>query len=96
MYREALTEQPRDRVPLIWASTQTNLGDALRALGERESGTAELEEAIALYREALTEQPRDRVPLDWASTQTNLGNALRTLGEREWNGAAGGGRHRFS
>ena len=43
----------RERVPLDWAMTQNNLGDALRALGERESGTARLEEAVAAYRPAL-------------------------------------------
>ena len=53
------------------------------SLGERESGTARLEEAVAAYRAALEERTRERVPLDWATTQNNLGNALRTLGERE-------------
>ena len=52
-------------------------------LGERESGTARLEEAVAAYRAALEELTRERVPLDWATTQNNLGDALRTLGERE-------------
>jgi tetratricopeptide (TPR) repeat protein len=70
-------------VPLDWAMTQNNLGAALRALGERESGTARLEEAVAAYRAALEEWTRARVPLDWAMTQMNLGNALQTLGERE-------------
>ena len=37
----------RERVPLDWAMTQMNLGNALRTLGERESGTARLEEAVA-------------------------------------------------
>ena len=32
--------------------TQNNLGNALWRLGERESGTARLEEAVAAYREA--------------------------------------------
>ena len=54
-----------------------------RALGERESGTARLEEAVAAYRAALEERTRERVPLHWAMTQNNLGNALLTLGERE-------------
>ena len=54
-----------------------------RTLGERESGTARLEEAVAAYREALQEKTRERVPLDWAMTQNNLGTALQTLGERE-------------
>jgi tetratricopeptide (TPR) repeat protein len=70
-------------VPLQWATTQTNLGTALRRLGERESGTARLEQAVAAYRAALQEMTRERVPLDWAATQTNLGTALRILGERE-------------
>ena len=45
-------------------------------LGERESGTARLEEAVAAYRAALEERTRERVPLDWATTQNNLGIAL--------------------
>jgi tetratricopeptide (TPR) repeat protein len=52
-------------------------------LGQRESGTARLEEAISVYREALQERTRERVPLDWAKTQNNLGDALVRLGERE-------------
>ena len=43
----------RERVPLDWAMTQNNRGTALRDLGERESGTARLEEAVAAYRVAL-------------------------------------------
>jgi tetratricopeptide (TPR) repeat protein len=70
-------------VPLDWAMTQNNLGNALLTLGQRETGTAKLEEAIVAYREALKERTRERVPLDWAMTQNNLGNALLTLGQRE-------------
>ena len=58
-------------------------GTALWRLGEREGGTARLEEAVSAYREALKEQTRERVPLDWAMTQNNLGNALLELGNRE-------------
>jgi hypothetical protein len=32
---------------------QYNLGNALTCLGERESGTARLEEAVSVYRQAL-------------------------------------------
>ena len=71
-YRAALAERTRDRVPLRWAMTQNNLGNALATLGAQESGTARLEEAVAAYRAALAERTRDRVPLDWATTQTNL------------------------
>ena len=63
--------------------TQNNLGNALERLGERESGTARLEEAVSAYRAALEERTRERVPLDWAGTQNNLGNALLRLDERE-------------
>jgi hypothetical protein len=47
-------ERTRARVPLDWAQTQNNLGLALWSLGERESGTARLEEAVAAYRDALS------------------------------------------
>ena len=60
-----------------------NLGTALLTLGERESGTALLKEAVTAYRAALDQRSRDRVPLDWAMTQNNLGNALLALGERK-------------
>jgi tetratricopeptide (TPR) repeat protein len=60
-----------------------NLGNALQTLGERESGTARLDAAVAAYREALKEYTRERVPLQWATTQNNLGAALTILGQRE-------------
>ena len=62
---------------------RTTSATRFETLGERESGTARLEEAVAAYRAALEERTRERVPLDWATTQNNLGNALWTLGERE-------------
>ena len=62
---------------------QDSLGNALCDLGERESDTARLKEAVTAYQAALTVQTREHVPLDWATTQDNLGNALRILGERE-------------
>ncbi|MFZ0887466.1 MAG: tetratricopeptide repeat protein, partial [Candidatus Binataceae bacterium] len=68
---------------LGWAMTQNSLGSALEKLGEREPGTARLDEAVAAFREALKERTRQRVPLDWAMTQNNLGGALERLGERE-------------
>src|SRR5437660_888246 len=82
-YRAALEEYTRERVPLHWAVTQNNLSNALSSLGERESGTARLEEAIVAHRAALEERTRERVPLDWAATQNNLGAALQRLAERE-------------
>jgi tetratricopeptide (TPR) repeat protein len=63
--------------------TQNNLGAALFRLGERESGTARLQQAVDAYQQALLERTRERVPLDWAMTQNNLGSALAELGQRE-------------
>jgi tetratricopeptide (TPR) repeat protein len=73
---------PREVAPLKWARTQNNLGFAFWRLGERESGTAKLEEAVAAFREALKEMTRERAPLDWARGQNGLGLALWRLGER--------------
>ena len=75
----ALEEYTRERVPLDWAVAQNNLGNALRELGARESGTVRLDEAMAAYRAVLEERTRERMPLDWAGTTSNLGLALEAL-----------------
>lgn len=67
-------------------SALNNLGAALQTLGERESGTARLEEAVAAYRDALTERTRERVPLQWATTQYNFSLVIEVLATR--NGSA--------
>ena len=54
-YSEGLKEQTRERSPLDWAVTQSNLGRALFVLGFRGSDAAYLEKAVASYREALKE-----------------------------------------
>ena len=77
MFEEVLEIDAEDPVALF------GLGNALSTLGERESDTARLEQAVEAYRAALQEGTRERVPLDWAMTQNNLGDALRVLGERE-------------
>jgi hypothetical protein len=46
-YRQTLTILTHERAPLDWATTQNNLGTALQAFGERESGTGRLDEAVA-------------------------------------------------
>jgi tetratricopeptide (TPR) repeat protein len=78
-YRATLEEYARERVPLDWAATQNNLGNALWRLGERESGTARLEEAVVAYRAALEEYTRECAPLEWAATRNNLGAVFQTL-----------------
>jgi hypothetical protein len=64
-----------------------NLGLALWRLGERESGTGKLEEAVAAFREALKERTRERVPLQWAMSLGNQGVAMIRLAERKKNSA---------
>jgi tetratricopeptide (TPR) repeat protein len=76
----ALKEYPHN-TPLRRAAIQNTLGNALRALGEREVGTKHLEKAVEAYREALTAYAD--VPLLRAATQNNLGNSLQAIGARE-------------
>ena len=51
-FRAALREQTRERVPLDWATTQSNLGSALASLGEREGRADLLTVALAVVRDA--------------------------------------------
>jgi tetratricopeptide (TPR) repeat protein/pimeloyl-ACP methyl ester carboxylesterase len=81
-------EAARLLIPLAVNSDDTgtafnDLGMALYALGERESATTRLEEAVVVYRTALQHHTRENAPLSWAKTQNNLGNVLSTLGERD-------------
>jgi hypothetical protein len=48
-YYLALQERTGEHVPLDWAVTQNNIGTLLLMLGERESGTARLEEAVLAF-----------------------------------------------
>ena len=82
-YGIALSLTSRDSVPLDWGRTQSDLGNALAKLGERENSARLLEQAVSVYHIALEELTRERAPLDWAGTQNNLGTALALLGERE-------------
>jgi hypothetical protein len=69
-------------VPLQWATAQINLGTVLRTLGERESGTARLEEAVSAFRAALQEFNRGQAPRQRAMAQDNLDYAQSLLSER--------------
>ena len=62
-HRAALEEWTRERVPLLWAAAQGNVGNALATLGKRESETDKLEEAVEAYRAALEEQTRSLIGL---------------------------------
>jgi len=57
-------------------------GNALEALGERESGTARLEGAVIAFRAALEEITRERAPFLWAQTTENVALVEAALGEK--------------
>jgi tetratricopeptide (TPR) repeat protein len=84
-YRSLVQKQSglRAQAPIERANTLNSLGNALAKLGERESGTARLEEAVVAYRAALTDRKGERAPLEGDETQDNLGYALLSLGERQ-------------
>jgi tetratricopeptide (TPR) repeat protein len=75
-----------DRTLADWALTQSNLGQALRLLGEwtgvTASATQHLREAVAACEAALAVTAREAKPEEWAMTTTNLANALAALGAR--------------
>ena len=77
-YTFLLNLMPRERVPLDWAGTHNNLGNALSTLGGRES-TARLEEAVAALSRRAEERTRDCVPLDWGATQ-DVSSCLHAYG----------------
>lgn len=65
------------------AGMQVALGTALLTLGERETGTARLEQSADAFREALKVFTREQGPEVWGLTLSNLGIALVRRGERE-------------
>ncbi|MBK8177233.1 MAG: hypothetical protein IPK66_18840 [Rhodospirillales bacterium] len=52
-YRAALQEWTRERVPLDWAMTQNNLGNALWTLGDRTRDRAKVGEARQAFNAAF-------------------------------------------
>jgi tetratricopeptide (TPR) repeat protein len=77
----ALPLVSRTSSPTSWATTQNDLGDALRVLSELGDVTAS-GRAIAAHRAALEVRTRGATPTAWADSQVNLGNALLVLGVR--------------
>jgi hypothetical protein len=51
-------------------------------MGERESGTARLQEAVDAYGAALEERTRERAPLDWAASFGGQGAAMMLIADR--------------
>ncbi len=67
----------------LYAYANMQLGHVLRQLGEEESGTARLEEALAAYMSAAYEVD-ERRQLDWyRSILFGRAETLRLIGERE-------------
>ena len=81
IYRKLLKVQVGKRVPLDWAATQNNLGLALWTLGERESGTTRIEEAVQAFRAAL-------VPYFFGIARKGLETVSELLAARRQNEAS--------
>jgi len=66
-YREALKERTRERVPVQWAVTQSDIGVALAKLGACERGTERIKEAGRgrVPRSAERTVPRERSTWSW-------------------------------
>jgi len=82
-YKEMLKVKTLDRLPMDYAMTQNNLGNAYIRLAEVESKAVNCQKAIQTYEEALKVTTLAHLPMDYAMTQNNLGNAYRTLAEVE-------------
>jgi len=95
-YQRCLTLSPRPERPLDWAMTQVGLGNTLKQLAERESGTDKLKAAVAAYRQAMKEFTREHVPFQWAATRVGLGIRFRSSGSRERHRQARRSRCRLS
>ena len=85
-FREALKERTRERVPLDWAGTQNNLGTALWDLGERENGTAKLEEAVTAFSEVLGVYQAAKADYYIQVVSQNLARAEALLAKRRGEG----------
>ena len=83
LYNDLLGYYDRARVPLSWAVTQNNLGNALAKLGERNGSLSLLNDAGVAYGKALEEYSRGETPLDWAMAQNNLGSVFLQLSDRQ-------------
>lgn len=72
----------REAAPVVWASAQSDLGDALVLLGDQEQANKRLQQATAAYRAALEVWRPEATPLRWAGAQAGLASALTSLGAR--------------
>jgi tetratricopeptide (TPR) repeat protein len=78
-YQFALEGFGRANSPFDWATTQNDMGNALRdQAGHSEGAEAArlLGESVTAYRAGLEVRTREQLPQEWAQTQNNLGNTL--------------------
>ena len=73
LFQDLLELAPKESHRIVWANTQTNLGNVLRTLGEREMEPTKLFEAKTALSYSLEAFDRDGEPLDWAQSKNDLG-----------------------
>ncbi len=81
--QEMLNRTSRRDLPMQWVALQNEMGNALLALGERETRPRALKQAAKTFKTALDAWPPDQAPLDRVMLHTKLGVALMRLAERE-------------
>ena len=80
----ALAEYPRSEAPLDWAETKADLGNVLWRLGEREKGTARLDEAVDAFRAALEGETSEHLEAEVAVYRAALEENTRERVPLQW------------
>jgi hypothetical protein len=82
-YQEALKGRTRERVPLEWAMTQSNLGHVFESLGKQEEGTEKLKGTVTIYKAVLEVFEAAQVSYYVKIAEDNLRRAEALLLERQ-------------
>ncbi|WP_195178735.1 caspase family protein [Mesorhizobium sp. INR15] len=82
-FGEAAKLLPQDRMTPQMVMTQNDYGLALYMYGTRQSGSASLEQAVAIFSSIVSSGIRQTDPSLWTEAQSNLGTALVLLGTRK-------------
>lgn len=81
--RRAIEAKKALGVPILLASSQDELGQALSALGDLDRDSGSVREAIELFEEALKNLSPNERPASRGEVQINKGRALTVLGKLE-------------
>jgi len=81
-WRAFLADIPRQKDPETWVMGMGNLATVLQTLGERETGTARLLEAVDAIGKVLAMPRRDQSPLDRAASLCSMARAMILLADR--------------